>query len=233
MQPSWSASVPDFLVTGTDTGVGKTVIAAALVTALRARGVRAIGFKPVQTGHAPGEVSDADWLASASTEQTELSAPLLDLAEPLAPAAAADRAGKVVCARDIDARVELLRGAGFTLVVEGAGGVMVPLVWGYTVLDLAEKFALEAVVVGRAGLGTLNHVAMTVAMQQSSHILIRAVVLNGRKDPPDLAESTNPSALARLLPGLAIVEVPHQAKPTPADVIAAVVPFVHQVIVSR
>ena len=66
----------DFLVTGTDTGVGKTVIASALVKALRAQGVRAIGFKPVQTGHEHGQPSDADLLASASDEQTPLALPL-------------------------------------------------------------------------------------------------------------------------------------------------------------
>jgi dethiobiotin synthetase len=229
MRRSSSASVPDFLVTGTDTGVGKTVIAAALVTALRATGVRAIGFKPVQTGLAVGP-SDVELLAAASTEETALSAPLLQLPETLAPAVAADRAGTMVSARDIEARFELLRRGGFSLVIEGAGGVMVPLVWGYTVIDLAERFGLETVVVARAGLGTLNHVAMTVAMLQARHISIRAVVLNGRHDPPDLAESTNPSALARLIPGLAIMEVPHQSQPTPADVIRAVVPLVQEVI---
>ena len=233
MPRSWSASVPDFLVTGTDTGVGKTVIAAALVTALRATGVRAIGFKPVQTGLAADAPSDVELLAAASPEQTALCAPLLQLPETLAPAVAADRAGTMVSARDIEARIELLRRGGFSLVIEGAGGVMVPLVWGYTVLDLAERFGLEAMVVGRAGLGTLNHVAMTVAMLQARHIPIRAIVLNGRHDPPDLAESTNPSALARMVPGLAIVEVPHQSQPTPGDVIRAVVPWLHDVIARK
>jgi dethiobiotin synthetase len=222
--------VPDLLVTGTDTGVGKTIVAAALVTALRATGVRAIGFKPAQTGYVDGEVSDADLLAAASREHTALAAPLLQLAEPLAPAVAADRAGATISSRDIEDRIEQLRGAGFSLVIEGAGGVMVPLVWDYTVLDLAERFGLEAVVVGRAGLGTLNHVVMTVAMLQARNISIRGIVLNGRGSPPNLAESTNPSALARLLPGLAIIEVPHLAQSAQEDIIISVVPLVHALV---
>src|SRR5215210_7709752 len=93
MPRSASALMPDYLVTGTDTGVGKTVIAAALLQALLAKGVRAIGFKPVQTGFEEGQPSDAELLASSSAERSPLAAPLLDLKEALAPAVAAERAG--------------------------------------------------------------------------------------------------------------------------------------------
>jgi dethiobiotin synthetase len=82
---------------------------------------------------------------------------------------------------------------------------------------------LEAVIVGRAGLGTLNHVTMTVAMLRSRGIRIRGVVLNGRRNPQDLAEATNPSALARLIPDIPIIVVPRHSA---ADVIRATVPFV-------
>lgn len=199
----------DLLVTGTDTGVGKTIIAAALVTALRARGGRAIGFKPAETGIDEDETSDSELLARASGGRVALASPLLQLREPLAPAVAADRAGVVLNPDDIESRVEELRKAGYTLVIEGAGGVMVPMTWDYTALDLAERCDLDAVVVGRAGLGTLNHIMMTVLMLQSRHIQVRGLVLNGRGASPDLAESTNPAAVARMLPGLRIVEVPH------------------------
>lgn len=199
----------DLLVTGTDTGVGKTVIAVALVTALRTRGVRAIGFKPAETGIDEGGDSDSEILVRASGERLALASPLLRLRDPLAPAVAADRAGVVLNPEDIECRIAELRKAGYSLVIEGAGGIMVPLAWDYTALDLAEKCDLDAVVVGRAGLGTLNHIMMTVLMLQSRHILIRGIVLNGRGASPDLAESTNPKVLARMLPGLRVVEVPH------------------------
>jgi dethiobiotin synthetase len=230
---SWSVSVPDFLVTGTDTGVGKTVIASALVKALCAQGVRAIGFKPVQTGHEEGHPTDADLLASVSIEQTPLALPLLQLAEPLAPAMAADRAGVRLSAGDIEARVELLQRGGYTLVIEGAGGVMVPLVWGYTVLDLADRFKLEAVIVARPGLGTLNHIMMTAEMLRGRNISIRAVVLNGRQHPGDLAEATNPAALARMLPAVTIVEVPRRSEATVQEIILSIMPVISPLLKAR
>lgn len=216
----------DLLVTGTDTGVGKTVITAALVSVLRARGVRAVGFKPAETGVDGTGETDAELLARASGERATLATPILQLPDPLAPAVAAERAGLVLDPEDIERRIVELRQAGFAVVVEGAGGLMVPLTWSYTVLDLAEKCDLDAIVVARAGLGTLNHVMMTVLMLQSRHITIRGIVLNGRTASPDLAESTNPGALARMLPGLRIVEVPHQ----PSDVIAGAAAVVDRLL---
>jgi dethiobiotin synthetase len=213
--PSWSGSVRDLLVTGTDTGVGKTVIAAALVTALRTCGVRALGFKPVETGVRAGEPSDSEVLATSSGEDVAAARPLLQLAEPLAPALAAERAGVTIDPDAIEGRIKELRRDGYSLVVEGAGGVMVPLSWGYTVLDLAQACDFDAVVVARAGLGTLNHVAMTVMMLRSREIPIRGVVLNGRSAAPDLAESTNPATLARLLQGVRIIEVPNDPSGAP------------------
>ena len=211
----------DLLVTGTDTGVGKTVIAAALVTALRRRGVRAIGFKPVETGLTPGQSSDSDLLARASEDNNPLAVPLLQLPEALAPAVAAERAGVTLDPDRIESRIAQLRGAGYTVVIEGAGGVMVPLAWDYTVLDLAQACDLDAVVVGRAGLGTLNHVAMTVMMLRSREIAIRGIVLNGGGDPPDLAEQTNPAALGRMLHGVRILELPRSLAEHDTAVLAA------------
>ena len=213
----------DLLVTGTDTGVGKTVIAAALVTALRARGVRAVGFKPAETGIEGGEDTDSELLARASDVREPLAAPLLQLSEPLAPAVAADRAGARLNPDDVEARIAQLRNAGYMVVVEGAGGVMVPLAWEYTALDLAQACDLDAIVVARPGLGTLNHVAMTVMMLRAREIPIRGVVLNGRSTTPDLAERTNPAALSRMLRDIRIVETPYQTSASPVAAAAAIV----------
>ena len=213
----------DLLVTGTDTGVGKTMIAAALVTALRARGLRAMGFKPAETGVGPDHRTDSDVLADASGEQNVLARPLLQLAEALAPAIAAERAGITLDPEDIEARIRRLRQDGYALVVEGAGGVMVPLSWGYTVLDLAQACDLDAIVVARPGLGTLNHVVMTVMMLRSRQIPVRGIVLNGRNIEPDLAESTNPYALSRMLHGVRIVEVPYDPSGAPITAAAGLI----------
>ncbi len=237
--------MPDFLVTGTDTGVGKTMIAAALLLALREQGVQAIGFKPAETGVDPADLyraavpphdaaevrvdadkgsrarvtadsdalaevrlpADSDVLAEASGVHHEAAAPLLRLREPLAPAVAADRAGLTFDFGVAAARVRTLREAGYRVVVEGAGGVLVPLSWGFTVRDLARNLGLHAVVVARAGLGTLNHVCLTVEALRAFAVPVRGVVLNGAIDA--LPDQTNPDALRRLLPGVTVVVVPH------------------------
>ena len=100
---------------------------------------------------------------------------------------------------------------------------MVPLSWGYTVLDLAQACDLDAVVVARAGLGTLNHVAMTVMILRSHQIPIRGIVLNGRSAVPDLAESTNPASLSRMLHGVRVVEVPFERSGAPLQAAAGIV----------
>jgi dethiobiotin synthetase len=196
--------VTDLLVTGTDTAVGKTVVACALLLALRARGVKAVGFKPAETGLDPGEPADSELLARASGFDEPLARPLLRLAEPLAPAVAADRGGVALEPKAVRERVSALRAAGYRLVVEGAGGLQVPLAWGFTALDLAADEGLTAVIVARAGLGTLNHVVLTADALRARGVPLAGVVLNGRADPPDLAEQTNPGALARLMPGVRV-----------------------------
>lgn len=208
---------PDLLVTGTDTGVGKTVIAAALVLARRESGLRAIGFKPAESGVGGADPADSAILAAASGSEEPLAAPLARLAEPLAPAVAAERAGVTIDTAAIEERVAALRRGGWSVVVEGAGGVLVPLAWGYTVIDLAAHVGLVAVVVGRAGLGTLNHVQLTVEALWRRDVPVCAVVLNGRGDAPGLAESTNPSALERLLPGTRIIEIPRYDSGDPLE----------------
>jgi dethiobiotin synthetase len=210
--------VPDLLVTGTDTGVGKTVVAAGLVLALRARGLRAVGFKPVETGVAPGPGADSGVLARASGVDEPLARPLLSLPEALAPAVAASRAGTSVDPREIEARFRALRDRHDAVVIEGAGGVAVPLAWDYTVLDLARRLGLPCVVVARAGLGTLNHVWLTVEALGARGIPVAAVVLNGLSSPPDLAEETNPEALARLLPRIRCLVLPRHTTDDPWEV---------------
>jgi dethiobiotin synthetase len=110
------------------------------------------------------------------------------------------------------------------VVVEGAGGALVPLLWNYTALDLAVRTGLTAVVVARPGLGTLNHVALTLEALAHRDIPVLAVVLNGRGDPPDLAESTNPAALARMAPGASVIVLPRHRTTTPLGVARACAP---------
>jgi dethiobiotin synthetase len=210
--------------------VGKTVVAAALVLALRERGVRAVGFKPVESGIGSDEPADSEILAAASGVESPLLGPLLRLPEPLAPAVAAERAGLAFDPAAAVSRIEALRAAGYSLVVEGAGGLLVPLAWGFTALDLAVRCGLGAVVVARAGLGTLNHIALTLEALARRNVTVSAVVLNGRGDPPDLAEATNPAALARLFPELRVVVLPRQPTTTPLATARALAPLLQDAL---
>ena len=224
------ARTSDFLVTGTDTGVGKTVVAAALVVALRARGRRAIGFKPVETGVEPGAVSDSALLERASESGGALAKPLLSLHEALAPAVAADRSGVTASGPLIEGRARALQQRFDAVVVEGAGGVGVPLAWGYTALDLASALGLSAVVVARPGLGTLNHVWLTVEALRARGVPVTAVVLNGVSPNPDLAEQTNPAALARMLPDVRCLTLPRQDSRDPWEVASRLAPLIASII---
>jgi dethiobiotin synthetase len=220
----------DLLVTGTDTGVGKTVVAAALIFALRQKGVKAVGFKPVETGLVPGVPADSEVLAVASSTDLALARPLKQLPEPLAPAVAAERTGTALDPWAVEDRVRGLRAAGHRVLVEGAGGLLVPLAWGFSAADLALRLGLSAVVVARAGLGTLNHVLLTVEALQRRNVAVRGIVLNGRNEPPDLAESTNPGVLERLLPGFPIVVVPRHPTSTPLAVARGIVGHVAKLV---
>lgn len=216
----------DLLVTGTDTGVGKTVIAAAIILISRERGASIVGFKPAETGLADDVAADSDILAKASGIETPLARPLLRLAEGLAPAVAAEHAGCPLDPKDIGRRIRGLRASGRRVVVEGAGGLLVPLAWGYTALDVARENDLEVVIVARTGLGTLNHVALTHEVLISRDIPVHGIVLNGRSPIPDPAERTNPESLARMIPGVPITVNPRHAFGDILETAYASVPFI-------
>src|SRR6185503_12900714 len=185
-----------------------TLVAAGLILALRERGARVVGFKPAETGLEPEVQADSEILALASRVDEPLARPLLRLEEPLAPAVAAERANVALDPYAVEGRIAALRAIGYRLVVEGAGGVLVPLAWGYTALDLAERCGLSAVIVARPGLGTLNHTLLTVAALRQRRVAVTGVVLSGRGDPPALAESTNVASFAKLLPDVPCIKLP-------------------------
>lgn len=190
------------LVTGTDTGVGKTVVTAAIAAAAQAAGLRVAVVKPGQTGLAVGELSDMDVvtrLAAPANARTLVSYP-----DPLAPLTAARVAELEPL--DFDTVCDAVRteAAGHDLVlVEGAGGLLVPMglrssAEAWTVADLAVTLGAPAVVVTRAGLGTLNHTALTLeALARRS--VPAGVVIGAWPVMPELVHWTN---LADLGPNL-------------------------------
>jgi dethiobiotin synthetase len=187
-------------VTGTDTGVGKTVLAAALVAALRARGVRVAAFKPVVTGidePEPGRPADHELLGAAAGMAPRAVAPLR-FGPAVSPHLAAELAGTAI---EPDGLVAAARAAGAradALVVEGVGGLLVPLTPEHTIRDVAVALGLPVVVAARPGLGTISHALLTVEAARAAGLEVRAVVLTPWPQDPSAMERSNRTTIARM-----------------------------------
>ncbi|MBS9371726.1 dethiobiotin synthase [Rhodococcus sp. B50] len=180
------------VVTGTSTDVGKTVATAALAANAVAAGLRVAVCKPAQTGVAddgPGDLQEIRRLVGDSVRLVELAR----YPDPLAPDTAARRSGRRLL--ELDEVVDAVRAldAGYDLtLVEGAGGLLVRLgVGGFTLADVAATLVAPAVVVVAAGLGTLNHTALTVAALHSAGVACRGVIIGSWPAAPTLAERCN------------------------------------------
>jgi dethiobiotin synthase len=209
-------------VIGTDTGVGKTLVAAALLHALTKRHSRVVGMKPVAAGQVRVGGSwvseDAQALRAASTVAVppELDNPIL-LPDPLSPHIAAERAGVRVdiahlvrCYRELALRAD-------AVVVEGAGGFHVPLSDNETGADLAQALGLPMVLVVGLRLGCLNHAALTAEAVRARGLTLAGWVAN-RIDPAMQAQEDNIAWLQRRLAAPLLADIAHQDAPDPRAV---------------
>lgn len=172
------------LVLGTDTGVGKTFVACALLIGLRARGHAVAAIKPMETGFDPADrLSDAKLLAAAAGEEfdTEVHVPS-HWSLPLAPRAAAAREGATIDVAEVLKRTQARLQPGRLLLAELAGGLRVPLSPGLTNVEFAQALGWPAILVARAGLGTLNHTVLSCEVAAASGLSILGFVLNGERD---------------------------------------------------
>jgi 8-amino-7-oxononanoate synthase len=191
-------SVHGVFVTGTDTGVGKTVVTAAIAATYREDGARVAIFKPLQTGDA----DDAAWAGAVSGCHAETG---VRLREPLAPAVAARLEDTKIDVDAIKARYTDLRRDFDVVVVEGAGGLLVDIDDRLTMADLAAMFELPLVVAARPALGTLNHTALTVEAARARGLDVLGIVISNYPDEPNIAERTNPEELAKIAPLLGVI----------------------------
>jgi len=217
-----------FFVTGTDTGVGKTVITAALIQAIRLLGIKVCGMKPIETGCLKSEFgvrssgfgvhpheaealrvkdrvlipSDGMFLKKMAgmDDPIDLVTPIR-LENPLAPFPASE-------IEDIPVDIEKIRKAYAELskkyevvVAEGIGGLFVPLKRDYFLLDLARDFALPIIVVSRPGLGTINHTMLTVNCAIKEGLTVAGIIINYSQPPKDTpSEKTNPEVIKQISP---------------------------------
>lgn len=187
-------------VTGTDTGVGKTAVSCALLAAWRRRGVKVGALKPIETGVTPGDFSaDSDGvrLAAAAGLRPQQSI-CMQLPLPLAPEAAAHAAGAAIDPQELVAlcqkRARMLDSA--LVLIEGAGGLLVPIAPGYTMADLALDLGAQVLVVARTRLGTINHTLLTVSECRRRGLRLCGVILN-RATPESGEEDRDNAALIR------------------------------------
>jgi dethiobiotin synthetase len=206
-------------VTGTDTGAGKTVLSACLTAAMRAAGETVRAHKPVLTGLEEDRrgawPNDAELLAAAAGMRPEEVAPLR-FGPAVSPHLAAELAGVPI---DASALVSRARAAAHapatgavaahaaggaasagpvTLIVEGVGGLLVPLSSGFTVRDLAAELGLGLLIAARPGLGTINHTLLTLEAAAAAGLEVRAVVLTPWPAQPGHLERSNRETIERL-----------------------------------
>lgn len=194
-------------VTGTDTGVGKSVLAAAICAALAARGERVAAFKPVITGldDPPSEwPPDHELLAGAANagQSPEEVAPLR-FGPPASPHLAAELAGERIEPALLLAAARAAAERADVLVAEGVGGLMVPITPGYLVRDLAVDLGLPLAIAARRGLGTINHTLLTVEAARAAGLEVKFVVLTPWPEEPTTIERSNRDTIS----SLAAVEV--------------------------
>jgi len=191
-------------ITGTDTGVGKTYVAAGLIRAAKEKGLSVCPLKPVETGCGArkGKLVPEDAVrlmkVSGVDEPLDLINPYR-LKKPLAPAVASEIEGVVIERKRIISSYTRMRRKYDVTIVEGAGGIMVPVRGNYLFLHLIRELHIPLVIVARAGLGTINHTLLTIAAAMSEKLNVLGVVINyAVKKSKGLPEKTNPAVIEKL-----------------------------------
>lgn len=183
-----------FFITGTDTGVGKTVITAALAIAAKAAGYRVTVCKPLESGEPRDSVFLKDFIP--------LDAPLAEINlyhfdEALAPGIAATRARVAVNLDRICTHIEKLQATNELLLIEGAGGLYVPISENQMMIDLIERLRVSVLVIARTRLGTINHCLLSVEACRARRIPIAGIVVNQSQKEMTLADTLAAETLER------------------------------------
>ena len=220
-------------VTGTDTEVGKTIVAAAVCASLAARGERVAAFKPVVTGldeaAAPAWPRDHELLARvASAGQTPEDVAPFTFGPAVSPHYAAEQAGVAIEPAELAAAARGAAHNADALVCEGVGGLLVPLTPGYLIRDLALDLQLPLLVAARPGLGTINHTLLTIEAARAAGLEVAAVVLTPWPAEPSGMEHSNRATIESLgrvrtwgLPPTSPATLPQAGDALPLDEVLA------------
>ena len=196
-------SAKGIFITGTDTGVGKTAVSAVIAHLLRQRGINVGVMKPVTSGcsEIDGRLvsNDAEllcWAAGTDSRDSD-TAPYL-LRQPISPSMAAEQDGVRIDFHVISEAYDRLADRHDFVIVEGAGGLMVPLAGGLLIADLAAHLSLPLLVVTRPNLGTINHTLLTTFAARQMGLAVKGIVINNYPSQPGQAEEYAPHLLGSL-----------------------------------
>jgi dethiobiotin synthetase len=203
-------------ITGTDTGVGKTLVAAGLVRLARMHGVAAVAVKPVETGCSlqAGILypEDGAFLRDAAERALTLDecAPHR-FSLPAAPARAAAAEGRALDLALMEQHIRLLEHRWDLVVVEGAGGLMVPIDGTLMMIDLIQRLGYPTLLVARSRLGTINHTLLSVAALRQRSLAVAGIVLSVSAEEAGPEEEQTPTDIARMVDDIPVVMVPYLA----------------------
>jgi 8-amino-7-oxononanoate synthase len=213
----WSPSNHGIVLLGTDTSVGKTTVAAALLHLLAARGRRPVPFKPVETAAAPSPADATTLLAASGRDDLpiEVVCPFA-FPLPLAPAAAAAAAGVTLSIQTLLGAAATARTYGTPLVVESAGGLLTPYGHQLTSCDLALALGFPVLLIARNALGTINHTALAVGEIRRRCLPLLGIILvhTDASEAPD--QPSNAPLIAELIGEMPLGVLPHLYSPTPS-----------------
>ncbi len=219
-------------ITGTGTEIGKTVVAGGLAAVLKQSGVNVGVMKPISTG----DTADAQFLKHAAQVDDDLSVinPIF-LRNPLAPSVAARIEDRDIDLRNVETAFAILEKRYDFVIVEGVGGIAVPIRDDFLVAQLIQQLQLPILIVATTGLGTLNHTLLTVAFAEQFNLQIAGIVLNGlRQETAGLAEATNPVEIEKLTGVPVIGVVPYEKQlDTPQPDLTFLSEFINQHIAWR
>jgi dethiobiotin synthetase len=211
-------------VTGTDTGVGKTIISCALARAMVRRGLTVAAMKPIETGVSFDDPSrDGVRLAGAACHEHLLKTTAsIVLPDPVAPLVAARRANVSIDLSALDSAVKTVSVGHTALIVEGAGGLLVPITTDTTFATLFRRWSLGVIIVAANRLGVINHVRLTCAACRAEGLRVQAIVLNQPERPrtDDSSVNDNASVLAEL-EKIPVIELPWLSDPYDVDTTAS------------
>ncbi len=208
-----------WFITGTDTNIGKTFVSTGLARAFKRRGLSTGVMKPVETGCPTVGSALAPQDAIALKEASGSKDPI-DLINPfrfapaLAPLGAAEMSGKAIAPDVIKSAFDLIRASHDATIVEGAGGLLVPVTLDMTMAGIARLLDIPVIIVAAQGLGVINHTAMTVECARARGISVAGIILNNLSEPDhhDISIKSNAASIERLTGARVLAEIPYNKK---------------------